>query len=411
MTSSRFTIDSLDDVLEQAAADGAYSAAVVLVAVDGRLVYRHATGDIRSWDAPGAPAGRPWPEADASTRFDLASVTKPIVAAALLAELEARSLEPDLPVAELLDEFRDPALRALTLAQLLTHTAGFPAEWADRDPDPDGARFRVAVVVVIFASCGSDDPTAVGTGSTAPADGEVVDDTVADPDADPDPDGARFRARARPTAPPDAAHRYSCVGYIWAGFAAEALADAPLDEVVRARVLDPLGMAQTTYRPEPALRSAIAATEFQPGRGLVHGEVHDETAWALGGVVGNAGLFGTAGDLLRFAESLRTGGHLDGRRLLSPAVATALVTAVPLPSNPGYRQAFGTRLDEHWMRGLGPRTAGHTGFTGTGFVTEPGGRRSVVFLTNRVHPTRSSTELHALRGRVVDLAAGLGGTA
>ncbi|WP_169053975.1 serine hydrolase domain-containing protein [Agromyces sp. H66] len=360
MTSSRFTIDSLDDVLEQAAADGAYSAAVVLVTVDGRLVYRHATGDIRSWDAPGVPAGRPWAEADASTRFDLASVTKPIVAAALLAELEARSLEPDLPVAELLDEFRDPALRALTLAQLLTHTAGFPAEWADRDPDPDGARFR---------------------------------------------------ARARPTAPPDAAHRYSCVGYIWAGFAAEALADAPLDEVVRARVLDPLGMAQTTYRPEPALRSAIAATEFQPGRGLVHGEVHDETAWALGGVVGNAGLFGTAGDLLRFAESLRTGGHLDGRRLLSPAVATALVTAVPLPSNPGYRQAFGTRLDEHWMRGLGPRTAGHTGFTGTGFVTEPGGRRSVVFLTNRVHPTRSSTELHALRGRVVDLAAGLGGTA
>ena len=359
-TISGATPGALDTVLEEASTRGAYSAAVTLVAVDGRPVYRRSVGCIRSWDAPGEPAEEAWPATDASTRFDLASVTKPIVAAALLAELEAHGLGPELPVAELREEFRDPSLRSVTITQLLSHTAGFAAEWTDREPDPGGARFR---------------------------------------------------AGARPESPTGAVHRYSCVGYIWAGFAAEALASAPLDEVVRARVLDPLGMTQTSYRPEPELRPGIAATEFQPGRGLVHGEVHDETAWALGGVAGNAGLFGTAGDLLRFAEALRTGGRIDDRRRLSPAVAAALVTPVSMPGDPGYGQAFGTRLDEHWMRGLGPRTAGHTGFTGTGFVTEPGGRRSVVFLTNRVHPTRSSIELLALRSRVVDLAAGLGGTA
>jgi CubicO group peptidase (beta-lactamase class C family) len=365
--------ESLDALIDEALANGAYSAAVALVADDGRLVYEHAVGRVRVWDAVGVPAATPGASVELDTRFDLASVTKPIVAAALLTELHARGLGPDLPVAELLDEFRTPALQRTTITQLLSHTAGFPAEWMDRDPDP-GAR--------------------------------------------------RFRAGSRPEAPPGTVHRYSCVSYIWAGFALEALANASLDEVVRANVLAPLGMESTGYRPAASSRSSIAATEFQPGRGLVQGEVHDETAWALGGVSGNAGLFGTAADLLRFAEALRTGGRVDGAQVLPAGVVEAMVTPIPLSAgdgvgdgdagaagDPGYGQGLGPRLDEGWMRALGPRTAGHSGFTGTGFVTEPGARRSVVFLTNRVHPARTSTELPALRGRVVEIAARLGGTA
>jgi CubicO group peptidase (beta-lactamase class C family) len=353
----------LVDLVDRALADGAFSAAAVLVAVDGDTVLAHAAGSLKAWAAPGVPAsvfepGGAAPATSVDSRFDLASVTKPIVAAALLAELDARGLGPGLAVAELLPEFREPALREVTIAHLLGHTAGFPAEWFDRDPDPGGARFR---------------------------------------------------AGARPAASVGSEHRYSCVGYIWAGFAAEALAEAPLDRVVRARVLDPLGMSQTGFRPEAALRNSIAATEFQPGRGLVHGEVHDETAWALGGVSGNAGLFGTAGDLLRFAEPLRCGGRLDGRQVLPATVVSALTTPVAAPGLTEYRQALGPRIGEAWMRGLGEHATGHTGFTGTAFATQPGGRRSVVFLTNRVHPTRSSTEILTLRGRVVEVAARLGG--
>lgn len=349
----------LADLVDRAVADGACSAAVVLVAVDERTVHAHAAGSLKAWAEPGVPA----PDAGVATsldaRFDLASVTKPIVAAALLAELDARGLGPELAVAELLPEFREPPeLREVTVAHLLAHTAGFPAEWFDRDPDPGGVRFR---------------------------------------------------AGARPVASVGSAHRYSCVGYIWAGFAAEALAEAPLDRVVRARVLDPLGMSQTGFGPDASLRASIAATEFQPQRGLVHGDVHDETAWALGGVSGNAGLFGTAGDLLRFAEALRCGGRLGGRQALAPAVASVLTTPVAAPGLMEYRQALGPRVGEAWTRGLGERTIGHTGFTGTAFATEPGSRRSVVFLTNRVHPTRSSTEILTLRGRVVEVAARLGG--
>ncbi|HEX6364736.1 MAG TPA: serine hydrolase, partial [Agromyces sp.] len=96
----------LADLVDRAVADGACSAAVVLVAVDERTVHAHAAGSLKAWAEPGVPA----PDAGVATsldaRFDLASVTKPIVAAALLAELDARGLGPELAVAELLPEFR-----------------------------------------------------------------------------------------------------------------------------------------------------------------------------------------------------------------------------------------------------------------------------------------------------------------
>ncbi len=330
------------------------SAASVIVVADGTAVLEHHTGVTRRWDAPGIPSAEPGTPASAATRFDLASVTKPIVAAALLAELDARGLDATLPLAELLPEFASAAHADLTVAHLLSHTAGFAPEWLDRAPDPDAARFR---------------------------------------------------AGARPSARPGLEHRYSCVGYIWAGFAAEALAGDSLEAVVRRRVLEPLAMHDTGFRPDPAERARIAATEWQPERGLVHGEVHDETSAALGGATGNAGLFGTAADLLRFAEAIRTGGELDGRSALAPAVVAALTNPTRLGSDPGYGQSLGLRLDEGWMRGLGPSTAGHTGFTGTAFATEPGGRRSLVLLVNRVHPSRESEAIHSLRARVAEAAA------
>lgn len=351
----------LDEQLDAALRRDAYSAAVVLVADEGRIVGSAAVGTTRAWDAPGRPAEQHGP-AGIDTVFDLASITKLVTAATLLALLERRGADASLEAAEALPEFREPALARITAGQLLAHTAGFPAEWHDRRPDPDARRFR---------------------------------------------------AGARPVDPPGTVHRYSCVGYLWAGLLAEALGDAPLDRLARELVLDPVGMPDTGFRPAPALRDRIAATEWQhePPRGLVHGEVHDETAWALGGVAGNAGLFGTAPELLRFAEALRGDGVLEGRRVLPASVARAMTRPVPLPGPADYRQALGPRIDEEWMLGLGPGpVAGHTGFTGTALATQPGGRSSVVFLTNRVHPARTSTEALAMRGRIARAAAALRGT-
>ena len=93
-------------------------------------------------------------------------------------------------------------------------------------------------------------------------------------------------------------------------------------------------MIDTGFRPEPGRRSRIAATEFQtaPARGLVWGEVHDENAWALGGVAGHAGVFGTAGDLGALARSLLGHGPSILRR---ESVQQMITNATADLSNPG----------------------------------------------------------------------------
>lgn len=345
----------LPELLQQLILPEAGSAAVLLAARDGTVTSRAALGTTRRWDAPGVPTVSPVAAVEISTRFDLASITKTFVAAALLAELDVHGLDPTLALADVLPEFRAPGRDRVTAAHLLSHTAGFAAEWHDRDPDP-GAR--------------------------------------------------RFRAGAHPLDPAGAVHRYSCVGLIWAGILASELSGAPLDALVERRVLHPLGLKSTGYLPAATERRFIAATEFQPGRGMVQGEVHDETAFALGGVSGNAGIFGTAPDLLRFAEELRSGGGTG----LSPRVVRWLTEplapeleqgSASAETGLGYRPTLGLRSGEDWAAAAPGRAVGHTGFTGTLFLTEPAGSWSLVLLTNRVHPSRTQETMLRLRASIV----------
>jgi len=339
-------------LLDDAQARGIFSAAAVVVATDG-IVSEIYSGTVRTWDTAERAAAISWPAADCGTRFDLASVTKPIVAAAFLVELEARGQSPELLVSELLPEFSTGLLARVTVAMLLGHTAGFCPEWLSRR---DGASI------------------------------------------------AQFRADEQKTAP-HPSHQYSCVGYIWAGLALEALAQQSLAEVLKARVLTPLAMTRTGFHPPIESLGQIAATEFQGNRGLVHGEVHDEASWTLGGATGNAGLFGTARDVMLFAEALRTGLTTQGTIALSPAVLASLRTPISTTTAVGFGQALGPRLNDPWSRAFGSTVLSHTGFTGTAFATQLDGRRSVVFFTNRVHPTRASTAVLQLRERITEIAA------
>lgn len=335
----------------------AFSGAVVLAACDGVVEVQEVAGRTAAWADADRRVAAPGEPVDLGTYFDLASITKVFTAAALLAELGRHGQDAEFAAAEVLPEFRDAPASSVTVRHLLTHTAGFAAEWLDRRRDADSLR--------------------------------------------------RFRT-TRPIDAPGEVHRYSCVGYIWAGLVAEALSGVPLERVIARNLTVPLGLADTVFRPSATLLPRIAATEVQrePQRGLVHGEVHDEAAWALGGASGNAGLFSTAGDLLRVAELFRNGGAADGAQVLPAWAVEAMTIAdrrVP-PATDGYGQALGMRVDEDWMGGLrGPGyAAGHTGFTGTSMATQPGGRRSLVFLANRVHPSRTSDGIFAMRRSVAD---------
>ncbi len=210
---------------------------------------------------------------------------------------------------------------------------------------------------------------------------------------------------------------YSDLGVILLGEILERVAGESLEAFVRRRVFDPLGMRDTLFRPGPALLARIAPTEVDPWRGrLLRGEVHDENAYALGGIAPHAGLFGTAPDLARFAQMLLNGGVFEQHRVVSRAVVERFTRrgAVPgstralgwdtaaasdkaerssVPGTPAYSSAGSL---------LSARSFGHTGFTGTSLWMDPERQLFVILLTNRVHPTRENDAIRAVRAQVAD---------
>jgi CubicO group peptidase (beta-lactamase class C family) len=191
---------------------------------------------------------------------------------------------------------------------------------------------------------------------------------------------------------------YSDLGFMLLGWAIEERTGEPLDVLARREVLDPLGMTCTTYRPAAPL-SQIAATEAggdQRSRpGLTWGQVHDGNAFALGGVSGHAGLFGTAGDLGRYAAALLT----PGQHPVLNEATIELITSRRAGAADTSR-VLGWLIDPP---GLGDWPAGtlwHTGFTGTSLLISPAADTAVALLANAVHPVRRPDEIGPFRAQV-----------
>jgi len=204
--------------------------------------------------------------------------------------------------------------------------------------------------------------------------------------------------RSRLTARPGQRFLYADSNFIALGALVERLAGARLDALVRDEITWPLGLRDTRYRP-PSGR--VAATEDMPGRGMVRGEVHDEIAFTLGGVCGHAGLFGTARDLAVLGHALLTG------ELLRPATVELMLTNANAGMGARAAHGLGVDLNQPWYQGklAGPRTFGHTGFTGTSLVVDPVRRAVLVLLTNRVHPDRSWGTINTPRRALADAFA------
>jgi CubicO group peptidase (beta-lactamase class C family) len=180
--------------------------------------------------------------------------------------------------------------------------------------------------------------------------------------------------------------QYSDIGMILLGIIVEHAAGEPLDQFVRRKIFEPLGMNNTQFNPDPKLRDRIAATEQVDGAFIV-GEVHDEKSFHLGGISGSAGLFTTADDLAKYAAWWLEPESWD----LVPPPLMREATANPIRGrglgwevwhDPGSVPSCG----ESWPTG----SFGHTGFTGTSLWIEPNRGLSVVFLTNAVHFGRNN---------------------
>ncbi|MFI6598380.1 serine hydrolase domain-containing protein [Nonomuraea sp. NPDC050536] len=324
------------------------SAAVALIAVDGAVVAAQATGELVRYTDTDFALAAERPPVSRDSAFDLASISKLFTTAAILSLVEDGVLALDTPIAEWLPG-RDPRI---TLRRLLTHTAGLqPTRRIDLElPNADPATRMAAIV---------DTPV------TGPVGGPYL---------------------------------YTDVGMVTAGRVAEVAAGLPLEELVRARVTAPLGLSTTRYRPGP---DNVAATEWKPERGgIVRGEVHDETAYGLGGVAGHAGLFSTADDVLRFGETLRLGGG----PILRPGTVAEMLRDQGA-EGAAFRHGLGVRIGDPAIVGPLDGAFGHSGFTGTSLVVTT--RATVVLLTNAVHPIRGRDGIRPLRHAIAAEAARL----
>ena len=196
---------------------------------------------------------------------------------------------------------------------------------------------------------------------------------------------------------------YSDLGFMLLAFILEDTGSAPLADRF-ATMMGQMGIVDRIQFTPPALwRRDTAPTEQDPWRGrLVVGEVHDENAWALGGVAGHAGLFGTAASVGAYARHVlqvlagRTGAFaretlttFTTRRADIPGSSRALGWDTMLPTS-----SCGTKMS--------PRAFGHTGFTGTSLWIDPDRGVYVVLLTNRVHPTRANEQINLVRRALHD---------
>jgi len=342
----------VDHLLEDFRERGAFPGGVLAVGHRGALVHLYPFGRL-TYEADAPPVT---PE----TLYDLASLTK-VVATTTMAMilLDEGRLDLERPVHELLPGFQGPGKEAVTVRHLLTHSSGLPAivQFYKEVQGRAAYRERLLALDLVY--------------------------------------------------PPGSRSVYSDPGVILLGEILEQAAGQSLEAFVRARVFEPLGMRETQFRPPAELRFRIAPTEFDPWRGrLVHGEVHDENAFALGGVAPHAGLFSTAGDLARFAQMLLNGGTLEGRRIVSRETVELFTRKARIP---GSDRALGwdTKSAEGSSAGslLSARSFGHTGFTGTSIWIDPERQLFIILLTNRVHPTRENNLIREVRPAMADAVA------
>ena len=176
-------------------------------------------------------------------------------------------------------------------------------------------------------------------------------------------------------------------------------------DAVTSLVLAPLGIEGAAYNPPPQARERIACTERDSWRGrLLQGEVHDENCWSMGGVSGHAGLFATAADVADIGEAYREGGLGRSARMLSRHTASMATSEIAASAEERRGLGWALRTAERQSCGsrFGPRSFGHTGYTGTSLWVDPDRGLVVALLTNRVYFTRDPLPIFELRAALHD---------
>ncbi|HDJ89200.1 MAG TPA: serine hydrolase, partial [Thermoprotei archaeon] len=289
--------------------------------------------------------------------FDLASLTKPIVSATLTMILVEngfiRLIDKviDFIPDKYKEYFKSDGKNKITFKNLLTHTAGFPA-W-----------------LPVYTKCNSRD--------------EVFDKVI----------------KCNLEYNPGEKVIYSDIGIILLTYLIEQISGKRIDLLASEKIFKPLGMSNTMYNPPQSIWDNIVATEKCRYRNkILVGEVHDENAFKMNGVSGHAGLFSTAMDIAFFAQMMLNKGYIDDVQILSKKSVELMIRNHTEGLNDRRGIGWALKTDNCSCGDLfSDKSYGHTGFTGTSLWIDPVEELFVVFLTNRVHPSRENRKILRIR--------------
>ncbi len=344
-------LDRIDGVIDRAIGRKMFRGAVVLVARQGKIAYVKSFGH-RALVPSEEPMTR-------DTIFDMASITKPVAtASSVMVLLEQGKLRVDDTYVRHLPAFDSNGKRAITIEHLLRHRAGL-----------------------------------------------IPDNPIGDFANGPATAWKNLEAIKLLSAPGDK-FAYSDVGFMFLGRLVDTLGGKPLDEFASENLFKPLGLKDTSFKPDASKLPRIAPTERENGK-MIRGVVHDPRARALGGVAGHAGLFSTADDLAVFAQMLLDGGKgINGERVLSPLTIRKMIDAADTPPNQRRGLGWDVATPYSGLRGalFGEPSFGHTGFTGTSLWVDPETKTIVIMLTSRLHPDGGGNPLPA-RAEIATIVA------
>jgi CubicO group peptidase (beta-lactamase class C family) len=363
---------AVESAFQQAVAEEVFPGAVVLVSLDEQIVYEKAFG-YRSLEPRQTPM-------ESGTIFDLASLTKPLATTlAIMLLIKEKKLRLDDLVTRVMPMYGVFGKNRTSFRHLLHHVSGLPAWKPYFEEILKGERSgRINFVASRAAK-------------------NYVYEQI---------------HREKPSAQPGTQCVYSDLGFIVLGEAVEILSGNTLDRFCQERIFKPLGLRATgfvdltrlrTQRLQP-VEEMIAPTENCPWRKkILCGEVHDDNAYAMGGVAGHAGLFSSARDV--HAILVRLGRCLSGKDSFLPQqLVRDFLKREPAPANAHFALGWDTPSAEHSASGrlFSAESVGHLGYTGCSVWWDLVKNCHIVLLTNRVHPSRKNERIKEFRPAIHD---------
>lgn len=374
---STANFDSLRLLMRQAILDGAFPGASLLVAKQGQIVFHEAFGlrsNIREVDQQGNPISQPNMTVD--TVFDIAALTQLLVTSSLVMQLvDSNKITLDQRVSRYIQSFGVFGKGEITIRQLLSHTSGLPA-WEPffQELVLENSRGRIGIL-------------------TSRAAKEYVYGRI-----------NKLELKYKP----GSKRLYSDLGFIVLGQLIELLSGVALDKLAQRQIFQSLRLASTSFidlslikrRGIHPVTELIAPTELCPWRKrILCGEVHDDNAWAMGGIAGHCGVFSTTRDLHRWAAALLRALHAEPVQEKDQFVTSSIVTQF-------FQQAltWEAKSKENGMLDskLSSQARGLSGFTGCSIWIEPEPAIEIILLSNRINPSRNNKKLLSLRASIHD---------